>query len=73
MKLPKAGSNPGVLLHYNTSLPTDLQSCTHNSHSYRVYSFVISLLIGFNTDMREERNILYEINKKLHNSIFIID
>ena len=73
MKIPKADSNPGVSLHYNTSLRTELQSCMHNSHSYKVYSFIIGLLIGFNTDMREERNILYEINKKLYNSIFIID
>ena len=73
MKIPKADSNPGVSLHYNTSLPTELQSCMHNSHSYKVYSFAVGLLIGFITDMREERNILYKINKKLCNSMFIID
>ena len=73
MKIPNADSNPGVSLHYYTSLPTELQSCMDNSHSYKVYSFAIGLLIGFDSDMREERNILYEINKKIYNSIFIID
>ena len=54
MKIPQADSNLRVSLHYNTSLPTELQSCMHNLHSYRVYSFVIGLLMSFNTEGGEE-------------------
>ena len=43
MKIPQADSNPSISLHYNTS-------CMHNLHSYRVYSLIIGLLIGFNTE-----------------------
>ena len=50
MKLPQTDSNPRVSLHYNISLPTELQSCMQNLHSYRVYSFVIGLLMNFNTE-----------------------
>ena len=41
MKIPKADSNPGVELRYNTSLPTDLLSSMRNLHSYRVYSDIV--------------------------------
>ena len=65
MKIPKADSNPGVELRYNTSLPTELLSCMHSLHSYRVYSdIVIGWLIAVNTEGGKE----YFIPNKFKNS-----